>query len=70
VTPGGDCVDILDAKQVENISEDVKLFAAIETKMNPQKWVKNREPPVVEVDKLKLRTIVLYDGRLILEQSI
>jgi len=30
--------------------------------MNPQKWVKKREPQVSELDKLKLMDIVLYDN--------
>jgi len=36
VTPGGDRVAVLDAKQVE-------LFAVKRTKLNTQKWVKKRE---------------------------
>ena len=35
VTPGEDHVAGLDAKQVEDIDEDVKLFAAIRTKIKP-----------------------------------
>ena len=37
-------------------------FAAIETKINLQKWVKKYESQVVERDKLKLKTVVLHYG--------
>ena len=33
VTPGGDLVACFDAEQVEDIDENVKLFAAIGTKI-------------------------------------
>ena len=49
VISGGDCVAALDAEHVEDIDEDVELFAAIRTKMNPRKWVKNHEPQVSEL---------------------
>ena len=62
VTSGGDLVASFDAEQVEDIDENVKLFAAIGTKKNPRKWVKKHESQVGERDKLKLKTIVLHDG--------
>ena len=37
VTPGGDRVAALNDEKVEDIDEDVELFAAIGTKMNPRK---------------------------------
>jgi len=40
VTPGGDHIVSFDAEHVEEIDENVKLFAAIGTKINLQKWVK------------------------------
>ena len=56
VTPDGDHVVTLDAKQVEDINEDVELFAAIGTKMNPWKWVKNSEPRVSELESSNWRS--------------
>jgi len=35
VTHGGNCVAILNTEHVEDIEEDVELFAAIGTKLNP-----------------------------------
>ena len=35
VTPGGNHVASFDAEQVKDIDENVKLFAAIRTKINP-----------------------------------
>ena len=61
VTPGGDHVTSFDAEQVEDIDENVKLFAAIGTKINPRKWVKKHESQVSEHDKLKLKAIVLHN---------
>jgi len=43
VTPGGDHVASFDAEQVEDIDENVELYAAIRTKIKPQKWVKKHE---------------------------
>ena len=40
VTPGGDHIAMVDTQQVEDIDENVELFAAIGTKIKPQKWVK------------------------------
>ena len=37
VTPGGDRVATLNDEKVEDINEEVELFAAIGTKMNPRK---------------------------------
>jgi len=62
VTPGGDHVTSFDAEHVEDIDKNVKLFAAIETKIKSRKWVKKHESQVGERDKLKLKAIVLHDG--------
>ena len=63
VTPGEDHVARVDAKQVEDIVEDVELFAAIGTKVKPHSWVKKHESQACDRDKLKLKAIVLHDGR-------
>ena len=62
VTPGGDHVTSFDAEQVEDIDKNVELFAAIETKINPRKWVKKHESQIGERDKLKLKAVILHDG--------
>ena len=62
VTPGGDHVARVDAEQVENINENVKLFAAIGTKIKPRTWVKKHESQACDCDKLKLKAFVLHDG--------
>jgi len=62
MTPGGDHVASFHAEQVDDIDEDVELFAAIGAKIKPRKWVKNHESQVCDCDKLKLKTIVLHDG--------
>ena len=49
MTPGGDHAASFDAEQVEDIDENVKLFAAIGTKIKPQKWVKKYESQVDSV---------------------
>jgi len=46
VTPGGDHVVSFDAEQVKDIDENVKLFAAIGTKIKSRKWVKKHESQV------------------------
>ena len=43
VTPGGDHVVRVDTEHVEDIDENVELFAAIRTKIKPRKWVKKHE---------------------------
>ena len=43
MTPDVDHVARFDVEQVENIDENVELFAAIRTKINPQKWVNKHE---------------------------
>ena len=63
VTPGGDHVARVDAKQVEDIVEDVELYAAIETKVEPCLWGKNHESQACDRDKLKMKAVVLHDGR-------
>ena len=62
VTLGENHVASFDTKQVEDIDENVKLFAAIGTKINPWRWVKKHEPQVGDRDKLKLKAVVLEDG--------
>ena len=43
VTSGENHVAHFDAEQVEDIDENVELFAAIGTKVKPRKWVKKHE---------------------------
>jgi len=62
VTPGGDHIATFDVEQVENIDENVELFAVIGTKINPQKRVKKHESQVGERDKLKLKVVILHDS--------
>jgi len=62
VIPGENHVVSFDAEQVEDIDENIELFAAIGTKLNPRKWVKKHEFQVGDHDKLKLKTVVLHDG--------
>ena len=62
VTPGGDHVASFDVEQVEDIDKNVKLFAATETKIKLQKWVKKHESQACDHDKLKLKVIVLHNG--------
>jgi len=62
VAPSGDHVANFDAEQIEDINENVKLFAAIETKINPWRWVKKHESQIDDRDKLKLKASVLYNG--------
>ena len=59
VTPGEDRVAASNDEKVEDIDENVELFAAIGTKINIQKWVKKHEFQVGERDKLKLKVVVL-----------
>ena len=42
VTPGEDHVASFDAEQVEDIDENIELFAAIGTKIKYRKWVKRQ----------------------------
>ena len=53
VTRGGDHVASSDAKQVEDIDENIELFVAIGTKVKLRKWVKKHESQVGKRDKLK-----------------
>jgi len=62
VTPGGDHVASFDAEQVEDIDENVKLFAANGTKIKLRKWVKKHESQACDCDKLKLKAVVFHDG--------
>ena len=39
------------------------MFAAIGTKVKPRLWVKKHESQACDRDKLKLKAIVLHDGR-------
>jgi len=43
-------------------TEQVELVAAKEIKWNLQKWMKKRVSRISELDKLKLKVIVLQDG--------
>ena len=60
VSPDGDHVAGLDVEQVE---EDVELFAAIRNKINPQKWVNKYESQIGELDQLKLKIADLHGDR-------
>ena len=62
MTLGGDYIASFDAEQVENIDENIELFAAIGIKINSRKWVKKHESQVGEHDKLKFKAVVLHDG--------
>jgi len=62
VTPGGDHVARIDTEQVEDIDENVELFAVIRTKVKPHTWVKKHESQACDRDKLKLKAVVLHDG--------
>ena len=46
VTPSGDHVASFDTELVEDIDDNVKLFAVIEIKIKSQKWVKKHESQV------------------------
>ena len=46
MTPGGEHVASFDAEQVEDIDENVELFAAIGIKINTRKWVKKHASQV------------------------
>ena len=62
VTLDGDHVARIDTEQVEDIVENVELFAAIGTKVKAGTWVKKHESQVCDRDKLKLKAVVLHDG--------
>ena len=62
VTPGEDHIGRVDAEQVEDIDENVELFAAIGTKIKPRTWVKKHESQACDRNKLKLKVVVLHDG--------
>ena len=38
------------------------MFAVIEIKVKPRKWVKKHESQACDCDKLKLKVVVLHDG--------
>ena len=52
----------VDTEQVEDIDENVELFAAIRTKVKPRTWVKKHGSQACDRDKLKLKVVVLNDG--------
>ena len=52
---GGDRVAMLDAEYFD-------LIIAKGTKLNSWKWVKKRESQFGELNKLKLKVVVLHDG--------
>jgi len=62
VTPGRDHIASFNVEQVEDVDENVKLFAAIGSKKNLRKWMKKHESQVGECDKLKLKAIILHDS--------
>ena len=62
MTPGGDHVARVDAEHVEDIDQNVELFAAIGTKVKSRSWVKKHESQVCDRGKLKLKVVVLHDG--------
>ena len=62
VTPGGDHVARVDTEQVEDIAENVELFASIGTKIKSRSWVKKHESQACDRDKLKLKAVVLHDS--------
>ena len=62
VTPSRDHVASFDTKQVEDIDENVILFAATGTKIKPRKWKKKHESQVGERGKLKLKAVAFHDG--------
>ena len=49
VTPSGDHVTRVNAEQVEDINENVELFAAIGTKIKSRKWVRSMNLKLVSV---------------------
>ena len=53
VTPGENHVARVDTEQVEDIAENVELFASIRTKVKPCTWVKKHESQACDRDKLK-----------------
>ena len=63
VTPGGAHDNKRDAEQMDDIVEDVELFAAIGTKVKPRSWLKKHGSQACDIDKLKLKAVVLHDGR-------
>ena len=62
VKPGGDHVAKVDTEQVEDIDENIELFATIGTKIKPRKSMKKHESQACDRDKLKLKVVVLHDG--------
>ena len=57
VTPDGDHETKSDAEQVEDIAEDVEVFAATGTKVKPRSWLKKHESQACDRDKLKLKAV-------------
>ena len=49
--------------QVEDIAEDVEVLAAIGTKVKPRLWGKKHESQTCDRGKLKLKAVILHDGR-------
>ena len=61
VIPGRYHVASLYTEQLEDIDENVKLFAALGTKVKSRRWVKKHGSQVGERDKFKLKVVVLHD---------
>ena len=49
--------------RLKTFDQNVELFAAIGTKVKPRSWVKKHESQACNRDKLKLKAVVLHDGR-------
>ena len=62
VTPGGNHVARVDTEEVQDIDENVKLFAAIGIKVKLRTWVKKHESQVCDRDKLMLKAIALHNS--------
>ena len=62
MTPGEDHVASFDVEQIEDINENVELFAVIGIKIKLRKSVKKHESQVYDRYKLKVKAIILHDG--------
>ena len=62
VIPSGDHIARFHAEQVEDIDENVELFVAIGTKINPRNWVRSMN--------LKLVSMTSSNCRLLLSMTV
>ena len=60
MTPGEDHVARVDAEQVEDIVEDIELFAAIRTKVKPRLWLKKHESCNAPIPRIRGRHCDVY----------